>query len=221
MAAQLVSVNVGPVVDVPWGTLRRSGIDKRPVDGPVRVHRLGLEGDEIADTVHHGGPDQAVYAYALEDLAEWSRLAGRTFRPGQFGENLTTRGLDVQQARLGERWAVGTTVLEVCDVRIPCAVFQGFVDEPRWVRRFTERGVVGAYLRVVQEGHLRVGDAVEVVERRTHDLTVAAAFRAQTTDRASLPAFQAEPRISAKIRRQVDESRNHPIRAFGGDAPVG
>jgi MOSC domain-containing protein YiiM len=209
VAAHLLSVNVGRVVDVPWGSLKRSGIDKRPVHGPVRVHRLGLDGDEIADTKHHGGPDQAVYAYAAEDLEDWSQVAGRSFRAGQFGENLTTRGLDVQHARLGERWAVGTTLLEVCDVRIPCSVFQGFVDEPRWVRRFTERGVVGAYLRVVREGVLSAGDEVRVVETRDHDLTVAATFRALTTERHRLPSFQAEPRVSAKIARQVDEVRNH------------
>jgi MOSC domain-containing protein YiiM len=218
MAAHLLSVNVGRVVDVPWGTLRRSAIDKRPVDGPVRVHRLGLEGDEVADTKHHGGLDQAVYAYAAEDLEGWAQEAGRPFPPGQFGENLTTRGLDVQQARLGERWAVGSVVLEVCDVRIPCSVFQGFVDEARWVRRFAERGVVGAYLRVVQEGVLQVGDEVRVVETRDHGLTVGATFRALTTERHRLPSFQAEPRISAKIARQVDEARNQrpdPARVTG------
>lgn len=208
-AAHVVSVNVGKVVDVPWGKLGRSGIDKRPVRGPVPVHRLGLEGDEIADTKHHGGPDQAVYAYAAEDLERWSELAGRTFVAGQFGENLTTRGVDVQEARLGERWVVGTTLLEVCDVRIPCAVFQGFLDEPRWVRRFAEQGVPGAYLRVVREGVLQAGDRVEVVERRGHDLTVGAAFRALTTDRDRLLRFQEEPRISAKIARRIDEARNH------------
>lgn len=221
MDGRIESVNVGRVVEVPWGKLGRSGIDKRPVAGPVQVHRLGLEGDEIADTKHHGGPDQAVYAYAAEDLERWSEMAGRAFVAGQFGENLTTRGLDVQDARLGERWAVGSTLLEVCDVRIPCAVFQGFVDEPRWARRFAEHGVVGAYLRVVQEGMVQAGDPVELVERRAHDLTVGEAFRALTTDRDRLLQFQEEPRISAKIARRIDEARNHRSRARRSDRPVG
>lgn len=208
MAANLVSVNVGRVVDVPWGSLRRSGIDKRPVEGPVRVHRLGLEGDEIADVVHHGGPDQAVYAYAVEDLDAWSAEAGRTFRPGQFGENLTTRGLDLQGARMGDRWRVGDALLEVCGVRIPCSVFQGFLDEPRWVRRFTERGVAGAYLRVLEEGTVRAGDGVVAEEVRDHDLTVAATFRALTTERHRLPSFQGETRLSASLRAKVDEACN-------------
>ena len=203
MTGYLEAVSAGVVVDVPWGNLRRSGIDKRPVAGPVRVHTGGVGGDEIADTVFHGGVDQAVYAYAGEDLDDWAAELGRPLRPGQFGENLTTRGIDVQQARLGERWRIGTVVLEVCAVRIPCSVFQGFLDEPRWVRRFTDRGVPGAYLRVVQEGTVEAGDAVEVVERRDHDLTVELTFRAMTTQRDLLPRFAAEPRVSAKIARRV------------------
>ncbi len=203
MTGYLEAVSAGVVVDVPWGNLRRSGIDKRPVEGPVRVSAAGVGGDEIADTVFHGGVDQAVYAYAGEDLDDWAAELGRPLSPGQFGENLTTRGIDVQEARLGERWRIGTVVLEVCDVRIPCSVFQGFLDEPRWVRRFTEKGVPGAYLRVVQEGTVEAGDAVEVVERRDHDLTVALTFRAMTTQRDLLPRFAVEPRVSAKIARRV------------------
>lgn len=201
--AHVASVNVGPTRDVPWGTLKRSAIDKRPVDGSVAIGPLGLEGDEIADTVHHGGVDQAVYVYAAEDLQAWAEELGRELVPGQFGENLTTTGLDVQDSRLGERWRVGTAVLEVCDVRIPCSVFQGFLDEPQWVRRFVARGVPGAYLRVVEPGTVAAGDRVEVLERRPHDLTVAVAFRAQTMERHLLPDLLAEPRISTKIRRRA------------------
>lgn len=202
-----MSVNVGRVADVPWGSLKRSAIDKRPVDGPVRIGPLGLERDEIADTEHHGGVDQAVYVYAAEDLRSWAEDLGRELAPGQFGENLTTRGLDVQGSRLGDRWRVGTAVLEVCDVRIPCSVFQGFLDEPQWVKRFTLRGVPGAYLRVVEPGVVTAGDQVDVVERRTHDLTVGKAFRALTTQRHLIPDLLAEPRISAKIRRKAEAPR--------------
>lgn len=188
---------------MPWGNLKRSAIDKRPVQGPVRVDRLGLEGDEVADTEHHGGIDQAVYAYAAEDLEAWSVELGRELVPGQFGENLTTVGLDVQGSRLGDRWRIGTALLEVCDVRIPCSVFQGFLDEQQWVKRFTLRGVAGAYLRVVEPGVVSTGDPIDVVERRPHDLTVAMAFRALTTQRHLLADLLAEPRVSAKIRRRA------------------
>ena len=203
MAAEVLSVNVGPTRDVPWGSLKRSAIDKRPAAGPVTIGPLGLEGDEIADAEHHGGLDQAVYAYAAEDLQWWALDLERELEPGQFGENLTTSGLDVQGSRLGDRWRVGTAVLEVCDVRIPCSVFQGFLDEPQWVKRFTSRGVPGAYLRVVEPGVVTAGDHIDVLERRTHDLTVAMAFRALTTQRDLLPDLLAEPRISAKIRSRA------------------
>lgn len=212
MGAHVSSVNAGPAVDVPWGSLKRSAIDKRPVEGPVEVVTLGLRGDEIADLKHHGGVDQAVYAYAREDLDAWEHEVGRTIRDGEFGENLTTVGLDVQNARIGDRWRIGTTLLEIADVRIPCSVFAGFVDQPRWVRRFTERGVPGAYLRVVEEGTLRAGDEVEVVESRDHDLTVGLAFRAQTTERHEIGRFAVEPRASAKIRSRVDARSNDTVR---------
>lgn len=208
--AVVESVNVGRTVDVPWGQLRRSAIDKRPVAGAVRVHPLGLEGDEIADLVNHGGPDQAVYAYAREDLAWWGEQLGRGLRPGQFGENLTTSGIDLTQVRAGDRWRVGTALLEVSGVRIPCSVFQGFLDERQWVRRFTQGLRPGPYLRVVEEGVVRAGDAVEVVERRDHEITVELLFRALTTERDLIGLLAAEPRIDPFVRRRLGERRNEP-----------
>lgn len=201
--SRLESVNVGRAVDVVWGREKRSGIDKRPVPGPVPVHRLGVGADEIADLKHHGGPDQAVYAYAREDLDAWAVELGRSIPAGGFGENLTTVGLDVQDTRLGDRWRIGSTLLEVAGVRIPCAVFEGFIDQPQWVRRFTERGVPGAYLRVLEEGHLAAGDAIDVVERRDHDLTVAFALRALTTERHLMPRLEEEPRIGDRVRERI------------------
>lgn len=206
--AILESVNVGVTVDVPWGSLKRSAIDKRPTSQPVWISALGLSGDDIADLKHHGGVDQAVYAYAREDLDSWAEELGRPLRGGEFGENLTTVGLDISNSRLGDRWRVGEALLEVADVRIPCSVFQGFVDERGWVKRFTERGVPGAYLRVLEEGNVRAGDQIEVVEQRPHDLTVEKTFRALTTERSLLAQFAGEERASQKIRNKVDELRN-------------
>lgn len=208
--AMLESVNIGVAVDVPWGNLKRSAIDKRPIAEPVHVGRLGLLGDEVADKAHHGGLDQAVYAYAREDLDMWAADLGRPLQSGEFGENLTTLGLDVQNSRLGDRWRIGPVLVEVAGVRIPCSTFQGFIEEQRWVKRFTERGVPGAYLRVLQEGTIRVGDDIEVVERRPHDLTIGFAFRALTTQRDLLPQLRAEDRVSASIRTKVDAFCNDP-----------
>lgn len=208
-SAHLQSVNASAGIDAPWAARGRTGIDKRPVGGTVRVLTPGIDGDTIVNRRDHGGVDQAVYAYAREDLDAWTGILGRPLSSGGFGENLTTAGLDLQQARLGERWRIGSVLLEVAGVRIPCQTFQGFLDEPHWVRRFTDHGVPGAYLRVVEEGELTAGDTIEVVERRDHDLTVAFAFRALTTERHLLSALAAEPRISAKVRAKV-ERLAHP-----------
>ncbi|MGW3990943.1 MOSC domain-containing protein [Streptomyces sp. NPDC004830] len=199
---ELLSVNLGRAkavayTDNPEGV---TGIDKRPVDRPVRVSApgpkgvggSGLAGDAVCKLQHHGGDDQAVYAMAREDLDEWERELGRTLADGAFGENLTTRGLDVSGALIGERWRIGPeVVLEITSGRIPCRTFQGHLDEKGWVKRFTQRGAPGAYLRVIVPGEIRAGDAVEVVHRPGHDVTVALAFRAATTERALLPLLLA------------------------------
>jgi MOSC domain-containing protein YiiM len=206
--AQVESVNVGQTVDVPWGQLKRTAIDKRPVDGPVHVHEYGVGPDEIADLQHHGGPIQAVYAYAREDLATWEREIGRGLRAGEFGENLTTQGVDLNLVRAGERWRVGGALLEVSGVRIPCSVFQGFLGEQRWVKRFMAAGRPGAYLRVVEPGPVRAGDPIEVVETRDHDITIDIVFRALTTRRDLLPLLAQEPRLDAFVARRL-RARSH------------
>ncbi|WP_329301261.1 MOSC domain-containing protein [Streptomyces sp. NBC_00659] len=199
---KLLSVNLGRAravayTDQPEGV---TGIDKRPVDGPVRVTAPGLKGtggsglagDTVCHLRHHGGDDQAVYAVAREDLDDWERELGRTLPNGGFGENLTTLGLDVSGALIGERWRMGSgLVLEVTCGRIPCRTFQEHLGEKGWVRRFTHRGAPGAYLRVIEPGEIRSGDPVEIVHRPGHDVTVAVQFRASTTERTLLPRLLA------------------------------
>ncbi|KOV93561.1 sulfurase [Streptomyces sp. NRRL B-1140] len=199
---KLLSVNLGRAVAVPYTDNPQgvTGIDKRPVDGPVRVSApgpkgvggSGLAGDAVCKLEHHGGDDQAVYAMAREDMDAWERELGRTLPHGAFGENLTTRGLDVSGALIGERWRIGPdVVLEVTSGRIPCRTFQGHLDEKGWVKRFTQRGAPGAYLRVIEPGEIHAGDAVEIVHRPGHDVTVALQFRAVTTERELLPRLPA------------------------------
>ncbi|MBL1081452.1 MOSC domain-containing protein [Streptomyces actinomycinicus] len=199
---KLLSVNLGrpqpvPYTDQPQGV---TGIDKRPADGPVRVAApgpagtggSGLTGDTVCDLRHHGGDDQAVYAYAREDLDLWEGELGRTLANGCFGENLTTNGLDVSGALIGERWRIGSgVVLEVTSGRIPCRTFQGHLGERGWVKRFTRKGATGAYLRVIEPGEIRAGDPVEIVHRPDHGVTAALEFRATTTERELLPRLLA------------------------------
>jgi MOSC domain-containing protein YiiM len=202
--ATVVSVNVGRIALTPYGTrMRPSAIDKRPVDGQVAARRLGIDGDQHGDRRHHGGVDKAVYAYAYEDLRAWADMLDRSLKPGQFGENLTTLGLDVTGAVIGERWGIGEAVLEVSCPRIPCRTFAGFLGEPRWVRRFTAYGAPGAYLRVVEEGRLGRGDTVSVLDRPGHGLTVGEAFRALTGDHAGAARLLEAPQLPARAHEKA------------------
>ncbi|MFE3072087.1 MOSC domain-containing protein [Streptomyces sp. NPDC059247] len=195
----LLSVNVGgaKAVDYTDAASGLTGIDKRPVDGPVRVEApgapgvgtSGLAGDTVCDLRFHGGNDRAAYAFAREDLDRWEHDLGREFANGSFGENLTTQGLDVNGALIGERWRIGEeVVLEVTGGRIPCRTFAGFLQEKGWVRRFTLSGAgPGALLRVIVPGEIRAGDPITVVHRPDHDITVARLHRAATVERTLLP----------------------------------
>lgn len=164
------------------GRAARSAIDKRPVSGPVQVGPLGLEGDTVADKVSHGGLEQAVYAYAREDLDWWTEQLGRELRNGLFGENLTTAGIDVSSALIGETWRVGATVLQVTSPRIPCNTFKSWLDEPRWVKRFAAAGRPGAYLRVLTPGPVAAGADLEVLDRPAVPVTVAESMLAYYGD---------------------------------------
>src|SRR6185312_2222127 len=210
---ELVAVNLAKVRPNPstasFGPPDRkpalTGIDKRPVTDPVQVGRLGLAGDTICDTVNHGGPDQAVYAYAEEDAAWWqSELADELsfpLRPGSFGENLKLRGIEVSDAVIGERWRIGGVILQVATPRIPCSTFAGFWQVRQLVKRFTQAGRTGAYLRVLTEGQLRAGDPVTVLDRPAHGLTLGQTFRAMTGDRSLVPLLLDAPELPADVHR--------------------
>jgi MOSC domain-containing protein YiiM len=172
---RLLSVNVGrpKQISVRRGRALMSAIGKQPVEGRLRVEGVNVTGDQQADLRVHGGPDKAVYAYAREDAAWWEQQLGRTLPPGMFGENLTTAGLDVSGAVIGERWRIGTVVLEVAQPRLPCAKLGTRFGDLGMVKRFGEASRPGAYLRIVTEGELGAGDAIEVLSRPGHGITVA------------------------------------------------
>ena len=177
-ARSIMSVNVGAVRTVERGGKPiTTGIFKEPVAGRVRLHGVNLDGDDQADRGVHGGRDRAAYAYASEDYAWWAGELGRDCAPGTFGENFTTRGIDVSGALIGERWRVGSAVVQVTSPRIPCYKLAMKMDDPQFVRRFAEALRPGAYLSVVQEGDVAAGDGVEIVHRPGHDLSLAAMVR--------------------------------------------
>jgi MOSC domain-containing protein YiiM len=199
--AKVDSVNLGRPRPNPHKEVGWTGIGKQPTDGPVEVRApgpkstglgSGLVGDFIGDGKHHGGDDQAVYAFQREDLDEWERRLGRELPNGFFGENLTTIGLDINNARIGERWRIGDeVVLQVTAPRIPCATFRGWMGEKGWAKIFTAAGRPGAYLKVITPGAIRAGDPIEVIDRPDHEVTVTLLFKATTTERELLPQLLA------------------------------
>lgn len=185
--ATVLSVNVGRTAPLRTGDrLVSSAILKTPVTGPVAARGVNLEGDEQADRVNHGGPDQAVYAYASEDTAWWSEQLGRTLEPAAFGENLTLAGVDVSGARIGERWRIGTAELRVAGPRVPCLKLASALGDPRMLKRFLHAGRPGAYLAIAREGVLQAGDSVEIVHRPEHDVSVALVIDALLIDHSRL-----------------------------------
>ena len=209
---EAVCVSGADLLPLPGRRPDRSGIDKRPVPGRVAVGDLGLDGDVQVNRKYHGGDGQQLYAYAREDADWWVAELGRELPPGQFGENLRTTGLDLTGAVLGERWRIGTTLLEVTAPRIPCANFARFWGEPQLVKRFTARGATGAYLRVLETGEVGAGDAVEIVERPEHGVTVGLAFRAFTTQKYRIPELEPalpflpdrdRAKVAGKIARRI------------------
>lgn len=207
-----------------------TGINKRPVYGPVTVAAPGPRGATATagsglagDTVYyreHGGDHQAVYAYAREDLDAWAAELGRELPGGAFGENLTTSGLDVSGALIGEQWRVGPDVLlEVTSPRIPCRTFAGWIGAEHWVKRFTLAARPGAYLRVIVGGEIRAGDMIEVMSRPEHSVSASLVFRALTTERELtpqlVPALGAMNPLHAKaVRKRLPAGRSSPY----GDA---
>src|SRR3954471_15182589 len=205
--ARLLSVNVGrpQPVGLRRGKTVKSAIGKAPVDGRVRVEGVNIAGDDQADRRVQRGPDKAIYAYAREDTAWWERELGAELGPGAFGENLTVEGVDVSGALIGERWHAGSVELEVCQPRFPCFKLGLRFGDPKMLRRFTEAERPGAYLRIVREGELGAGDAIEVSDRPAHGITVALVARAVMLDPGLLVQAADAPQLPGELAAWMRE----------------
>lgn len=221
--ARVLSVNIGRLQpNANRHSHPLTGIDKHPHEGPVQVRApggkheglgSGLVDDEIGDHGHHGGDEQAVYAYAREELDEWGQRLGRELRDGMFGENLTTTGLDVSDAVVGERWRVGdTVVLQVTGPRIPCGTFRAHMAEKGWLKTFAQVARSGAYLAVVTPGTVRAGDEITVLHRPDHEVTSRLAFRALTRERELLPRLLAAgDDLPDELRRMAEAGETYHL----------
>ena len=218
--AGIESVNIGSAEPNPHKESKSTGINKTPQPGRWEVRApgpkrgglgSGLVGDFVGDSHHHGGDLQALYAYGREELDDWESRLGRTLTNGFFGENLTTIGVDVNGARLGEIWRVGDTVeLRVTSPRLPCSTFRGWVGEKGWLKTFTIAATPGAYLSVMTPGFISAGDGITVIHRPEHDITVAMSYRAITRERELLPRLlEAGDDLHPELREAAEGPRQH------------
>jgi MOSC domain-containing protein YiiM len=200
------SVNVGEPRPVKVGDRTVwTAIWKSPVEGRIPLRGVNLRGDDQADRTVHGGPDKAVYAYGAEDTELWEAELESSLGPGAFGENLTVRGIPVSEAVIGERWAVGSTLLEVAQPRLPCFKLGLRMGDPRFLKRFAAAGRPGAYLRVIEEGDIGAGDPIDVVSRPAHGITSALVSRAILLEPELLSAAQQAPELPGELRSWLQE----------------
>ncbi len=207
-SARLLSVNVGGPKLVSTGQrLVETSIWKQPVEGRVRVRGVNVDGDRQSDLSVHGGADKAVYAYAIEETRIWEQELGRQLGPAAFGENLTTEGVDVSGAVVGERWRIGTTLLEVVQPRLPCFKLGLRLDDPGFVRRFGQASRPGAYLRIVEEGEIGAGDAiaVDLAGRPEHGVTMRLISDAVLVDHGLAPQVLEAPQLIPQVREWMLE----------------
>jgi MOSC domain-containing protein YiiM len=199
---QLLSINVAAIIhhDDWAGSVGKTGIDKRPKLGRVALENDGVEGDAVLDTKNHGGKDQAVYAYAREDADWWEKEIGLEIANGRFGENLTTSGVDVTNAIIGEIWKIGTTTLQVTMPRIPCKVFEGFWQRPNLIKEFTQAKRPGAYLRILEEGYVSASEKIEILEIPTHGITIKDLFAAKSGERTKIKLINEIPGLAPKFK---------------------
>ena len=204
-------MNLARVRPNPDAPSRRTGIDKAPADDPIMVRApgsmrgglgSGLVGDSIGNQKLHGGDDQAVYAYAREDLDRWEAELARPLTNGMFGENLTTSGIDVTEALIGERWRIGSDgpLLEVSAPRTPCRTFSAFLQLDNWIKTFTRAAKPGAYLRVLSPGPVRAGDAISIEYRPDHDVTISLVFRAKMSEPDLLSHLLTADALSSELK---------------------
>ncbi len=202
MSARVLSINITSVVHQgEWtGSEGRTGIDKRSVTGAIEFKNNGVVGDRVIDTNVHGGYEQAVYAYAREDAQWWEREINEEIPAGRFGENLTTEGIDVNAALIGEQWKIGSVILEVSQPRIPCRVFAGFWKRATLIKDFTQAGRPGTYLRIIQEGTAQAGDAIEVIFKPDHTISIGDLFAAKSGERSKINEIKDVTYLSTEFK---------------------
>lgn len=204
----LISINIGQERQLQRSDrVERTGIFKLPVDGPVKVTKLGLERDVIVSKKHHGGPDQAVYVYGATDYEWWSKELGKDLQPGTFGENLTISSLESAKFDIGDTLKTGEVILQVTAPRIPCGTFAARMGDPAWVKKFRQAERPGLYCRVLREGFVSPGGFVSVEEYGGETVSILEMYRdhyARDKSRDSLLCQLGAP-IAIRTRKDLEK----------------
>lgn len=199
---KVLSVNITAIVhEGEWtGSQGRTGIDKRSVASSAIFANENVVDDVVVDRKNHGGYHQAVYAYAREDADWWEREIGATIDNGRFGENLTTLGINVNESVIGERWKIGSVILEVSQPRIPCRTFAGFWQRPTLIKEFMAAGRPGTYCRIIQEGEITAGDLIEVIEIPSHGIKISDLYAAKNGERSKIKEISQVQELSPEYQ---------------------
>lgn len=206
---RVTSVNIGTIRQVDSnGRMVETGIFKVPTTDPQTVAGIHIGSDQQADMAAHGGADKAVYAYAAEDYSWWETQLDRELHAGLFGENLTTTGIDVSGASIGDRWTIGTAVLEVAEPRMPCFKLSIAVGVPRFQQTFGAADRPGAYLRVVSEGQLIVGDTIAVEPTTEPSLSLAEINTIYHRQHERADTLLGVPALSESWKRWAEQATN-------------
>jgi len=214
MAGRVVSVNVGRPTQVPYeGRVVTTGIFKVPVDGPLHLGRINLEGDGQADLAVHGGPDRAAYVYSLDSYEWWARELGHPMQPGDFGDNVTVTGFTDADVRVGDRIRLGEALVEPTSPREPCYKLGIRMADKRFVQRFRTADRMGFYVRVIEEGAVAAGDDVVLEAAADGQPTIAEIHRVYAHARGDVEALRliaAAPGLSEEwrgwCRRRLEEA---------------
>ena len=199
---KVLSVNITAIVhEGEWiASEGKTGIDKRAVKEEITFSQDQVAGDVIVDRKNHGGYHQAVYVYAREDADWWEREIGTTIDNGRFGENLTTLGINVNESVIGERWKIGSVILEVSQPRIPCRTFAGFWQRPTLIKEFMSAGRPGTYCRIIQEGEITAGDLIEVIEIPSHGIKISDLYAAKNGERSKIKEISQVQELSPEYQ---------------------
>jgi MOSC domain-containing protein YiiM len=211
---KILSVNVGVPREVLFGEeIVTTGIFKEPVEGPVKLRKLNLDGDKQADLTVHGGEDKAVYAYPMEHYEYWQRELPNTALPwGMFGENFTTEGLIEGAVNIGDRFRIGSAEVVATQPRMPCYKLGVKFGRMDVIRRFLASGRPGIYFKVLLEGEVEAGDSIELISKDENNITVKDIVRLYVKDNKDIESMQRAIRVRAlpigwryHFRQQIEQ----------------